>query len=197
MEQQSEVKDTEMATPKLSMEQRLYAAYRQCKPKPASKEYYESREFIKRVRSSSKQFFKATSQKQFKVAIDVAGGHGLIAFFSVIHGFSQSAYLVDIAKPKSYNSVLNGWSQFIEQPTNSKEEDKSKHKEANQIVDHIQEDLHTALPTLLNKLITEGDHYHSEPISPNSIIVLACHACAHLTDAIHDIVSRLFQESYN
>jgi hypothetical protein len=98
------------------------------------------------------------------VVIDVAGGHGALAALFLITTSATKAVVIDPAQVGNH-SVERAWRKFWQS--------------SNKKLKYRNECLRTGLPTELNKALRST--------TPDKVLVLACHACQHLSEEILDI----------
>jgi len=122
------------------------------------KEFNECWAFSNAVRS---YFGK---KAQFDVVIDVAGGHGALGALFLILTPAKRAVIIDPAEV-GQNGIAKAWSDFYQ------------HKEL--IYRH--ECLRTGLKDELDIIVNQMR------ISPRRVLVVACHACQHLSDETLEI----------
>jgi 8-oxo-dGTP pyrophosphatase MutT (NUDIX family) len=147
-----------------SLEKRLFHAIHDNQIRFRVKEFKECFAFMNVVRSC---FGK--KKNDFDVVIDVAGGHGaLAALFLICTSSAQKAVVVDPARVGK-QSVQRAWKDFIV---------------GSKTLLYREECLRTGLPQELKEAlaITTKDR----------ILVIACHACQHLSEEILDIACRRF-----
>jgi Methyltransferase domain len=149
--------------PKFTLEKRLFHALHRINNSPSVKEFKECYAFQNAVRSafSSKRMHKA----EWDVVIDVAGGHGALAALFLICTSATKAVVVD-------PGLVGGGG--VEQAWKA---DFFPHKE---LVYRI-ECLRTGLPAELERALSMT--------SPQRILVVACHACQHLSEETLDIAT--------
>ena len=162
-----------------TLEQRLFHAVHGKRVKsPSVKEFKECWAFCNVVRKSlaNKQQDISSSgmcknpirgrQPTWDVIIDVAGGHGALAALFLICSGVQFAVVVDPARVGS-DSVERAWSSFFR---------------PDQQLMYRNECLRTGLPQEIKDALTWTE--------PHRILVVACHACSHLTEEVFDISTR-------
>lgn len=103
---------------------------------------------------------KFFGKNAFDVVIDVAGGHGALAALILLTTSATSAVVVDPANVGN-GGVQKAWGGFL----------KSKN------LTYRYECLRTGLPAVLNQFLEQD-------MQPRRILVVACHACQHLSDEI-------------
>ena len=131
---------------------------------PSIKEFKESWNFANSVRSFLKE------GKRMTHVLDVAGGHGaLAALFLLLVPECESATVIDPAFVKGEVGVKDAWSDYWG--------DKS--------LKYRHECLRTGLRKELDKILQNNN----QNISPTNVLVVACHACQHLTDETLEIAS--------
>ncbi|GFH46238.1 8-oxo-dGTP diphosphatase [Chaetoceros tenuissimus] len=160
---ESTLEKEESICKKLSIEKQLFhELHRKEINSPNIKEFNECWAFAKTVRSHWKQ-----KQYPFDLVIDVAGGHGaLAALLLILIPSVKRAVVVDPAQVGN-NGVEKAWGDFY----------KCHGKE----LQYRYECLRTGLAVELNQAIHEK-HIHS-----SRILIVACHACQHLTDETLEI----------
>jgi 8-oxo-dGTP pyrophosphatase MutT (NUDIX family) len=149
---------------KFKLERRLFDALHDNQiHSPTIKEFKESYAFCNAVR---KYFGKSqrNNDSGWDVVIDVAGGHGALAALFLIATSATRAVVVD---PARVGSVERAWESFW----GSKKE-----------LVYRNECLRTGLPAELQRALAIT--------SRNKILVVACHACQHLSEEIVDIACR-------
>ena len=107
-----------------------------------------------------KSFF---GKDQVDVVVDVAGGHGALAALAMLMTQSRTAVVIDPSDVGN-GCVLSAWGEFLKGKS----------------LTYRYECLLTGLPAVLNQFLEIG-------ISPRRILVVACHACQHLSDEILQI----------
>eukprot|EP00980_Cylindrotheca_fusiformis_P009329 scaffold2047_cov129-Cylindrotheca_fusiformis.AAC.8 len=156
-----------------NLEQRLFHALHNSRiNSPNVKEFKESYAFCNAVRKYFGKYQKnknnnSTNSNGWDVVIDVAGGHGALAALFLITTSAKRAVVVDPAQVGG-NSVQRAWGTFWE--TNKKK-----------LVYH-NECLRKGLPDELQKALATT--------SRSRILVVACHACQHLSEEIVAIACR-------
>lgn len=149
--------------PKFTLEKRLFHALHDFKGHPPSvKEFKESFAFQNVVRSALKRMGRV----EFDIVIDVAGGHGALAALFLICTTATKAVVVDPAR------VGNGGVEW------AWKEDFFSKKD----LVYRSECLRTGLPAELKEAL--------RTTSPERILVVACHACQHLSEEILEISCR-------
>jgi hypothetical protein len=154
-----------------SMEQRLFHALHDNRiHSPSIKEFKECYAFCNGVR---KVFAKhrrknshQNSESNVDVVIDVAGGHGALAALFLICTSALKAVVIDPADVGG-GSVQRAWVEFIGD---------------NKILMYRRECLRTGLPAELDKALKTTTH--------DRLLVVACHACQHLSEEVLDISCR-------
>lgn len=157
--------NTSKQSTKLSLEKKLFHALHDNKiHNPSIKEFKESWSFANSVRSFLKD------GKRMTHVLDVAGGHGaLAALFLLLVPECESATVIDPAVVKGEVGVKDAWSDYWG--------DKS--------LKYRHECLRTGLRKELDKLLQTNNLN----VSPSNVLVVACHACQHLTDETLEIAS--------
>eukprot|EP00978_Attheya_sp_CCMP212_P003793 scaffold8053_cov60-Attheya_sp.AAC.2 len=153
--------------PKFSLEKQLFHAVMHTKNSLAIKEFKECYAFVNGVRFQ----FRKDDEANFDAVIDVAGGHGALgALFLVMTG-ARIAVVVDPAKVGK-NGVQNAWGGFF----------------PNKSLEYRYECLRTGLPDVIQTLTSQGRQLPNgermDPLEPKRILVVACHACQHLSDEV-------------
>lgn len=128
---------------------------------PSVKEFKESFAFCNAVRA----FFGKFDKNSFDVIIDVAGGHGALAALLLITTSAQEAIVIDPANVGNGN-VERAWKEFYPK----------------KILKYRYECLRVGLPDELQRVL--------QTTSPRRVLVMACHACQHLSEEILDIACR-------
>lgn len=147
-----------------SLEQRLFHAIHDNQiHSPSVKEFKECFAFCNSVRAS----FKSRTKNPFDIVIDVAGGHGALAAMFLICTSAYKAVVVDPARVGK-QSVERAWKDFYHGKTLS----------------YREECLRTGLPAELREALAVT--------SPDRVLVVACHACQHLSEETLDIACRQF-----
>eukprot|EP00977_Amphora_coffeiformis_P011660 scaffold2804_cov181-Amphora_coffeaeformis.AAC.28 len=137
-----------------TLEQRLFhELHNQRVRSPTIKEFKESYAFVNAVR---KMFGKENDI--FDVVLDVAGGHGALGALFLAVQAARRAVVVDPANVGG-GSVRVAWEKYME----------------GRELRYRYEGLRTGLPAELLRAINVG-------IRPDRILVVACHACQHLSD---------------
>jgi hypothetical protein len=148
-----------------SLEQRLFHRLHDNQtrsPSPSIKEFKECFAFCNVVRSF-------LSKDAFHVVIDVAGGHGALAALFLITTSATEAIVIDPAQVGK-GSVQRAWGDFYQ--------DKA--------LRYRHECLRSALPDELNELIIHRQ------VPRQRILVVACHACQHLSEETLEIACQQF-----
>lgn len=148
---------------KYSLEQRLFhALHVNHIHNPSIKEFREAWSFANNVRSFMKE------GKRMKYVLDVAGGHGALgAILLILVPECQSATVIDPAIVKGKYGVAHAWSQFW----------------GDKRLSYRHECLRTGMRRELDWIL------NNETTSPAQVMVVACHACQHLTDETLEIAS--------
>lgn len=147
------------AEPSFTLEKQLFHALHDSKIRsPCHKEFNESFAFVNAVRS----FF---GKKSFDLVIDVAGGHGALAALFLIMTSAKSAVVIDPAQVGG-GGVEKAWGHRYRS-------DNSNIK-SNKDLRYRHECLRTGLPSELSHALGRVD--------ANRVLVVACHACQHLSD---------------
>lgn len=107
-----------------------------------------------------KSFF---GKHAFDVVIDVAGGHGALAALLLLTTCATEAVVIDPADVGN-GGVQRAWGTFLK-------DKKLKYR---------YECLRTGLVSVLDRFLQQG-------VAPSRILVVACHACQHLSDEILQI----------
>ena len=145
--------------PSLDLEKQLFHRLHQNKiHNPTIKEFKECWAFAKIVQSPS---FK---HEQFDLILDVAGGHGALAALLLILTSAKHAVVIDPARV-GQNGVSRAWGNFY----------------PDKVLQHRHECLRTGLREELDQALRNRN------ISPLRILVVACHACQHLSDETLEI----------
>jgi len=146
---------------KHTLERRLFHALHSVNS-PSFKEFNESFAYVNAVRSA---FGKSNSQRNnaFDFVIDVAGGHGALAALFLL---TTSARVGTVIDPARVGQIQGAWGDFLK--------DKS--------LRFRHECLRTGLPSELALAM--------EHTVPDRILVVACHACQHLSDEVLEISCR-------
>lgn len=167
MNTDSNIIKTESSSPsngkKLSIEKQLFhELHRKEINSPNIKEFNECWAFAKTVRSHWKQ-----KQYPFDFVIDVAGGHGALAgLLLILIPSVKRAVVVDPAQVGN-NGVEKAWGDFYK---------------------YHGKELHYRYECLRTGLAAEIDRaIQKEQIHPSRILIVACHACQHLTDETLEI----------
>ena len=161
----------------------LWAAYRAApRPKPCSKELVEAFAFMKKVepllfkrkRSRSKpaadqQPAPAPPPPPVGTALDVCGGHAILALLLLIYRKAARSIVLDIDSPRSFGTMVAAWTPWLP---------------AGVGVEVRHGDIHDTLPVLLTEL-NAGQSLRSPP-APASVTICAIHACDFLTDLVID-----------
>lgn len=146
----------------LSLEKRLFHALKANKiQNPSTKELNEGFAFCKAVQN----IFGGKHHHTFDVVIDVAGGHGALGALLLLMTSATRAVVVDPANVGK-GGVERAWrKEFLH----------------NKKLSYQYEDLRTGLPAELKHTLESG-------VPRERILVVACHACQHLSDEILEIV---------
>eukprot|EP01083_Nonionella_stella_P025611 70539_1 len=148
----------DMIQKKYTLKQKILYALRTTKLRPIPSQKEMQESFA---------FFEKT-QKCFKkhdVIIDVCGSHGLISYLFALYCRTPFIYIIDSHKPKSFDMI--GKALNIREGT----------------IEYISKDLYESLPELLEF----WKHKNNQSGKAKKLAVIACHACAHLSDSIMDI----------
>lgn len=94
----------------------------------------------------------------FDVVLDVAGGHGALAALFLVTTTAQQAVVIDPANVGN-GSVQRAWGHYLKE----------------KVLEYRYECLRTALPSEILRCLEQG-------IPRERILVVACHACQHLSD---------------
>ena len=171
-------KDNNESKKQVSLEKKLFhALHGQNISSPTLKEFHESWAFVNSVRSYFFQKSKSKSiskSKKIRIVIDVAGGHGAIAaLFVLLESSIERSIVIDPAIVTSGKlGIHEAWFMSLDMDMEEKK------------LEYRHESLYTALPSLLQELI------YNNKIDKTCILVVACHACQHLSDAVLDISER-------
>lgn len=159
-----------------TLEQRLFhAIHSNSISSPSVKEFKECYAFCNIVRkglANKQRQHPSPSDKnvkkhpQWDVVIDVAGGHGALAALFLICAGAQRAVVLDPANVGK-GSVKRAWSSFFR---------------PDQELMYRYECLRTGLPDELKDALSYTDRHR--------ILVVACHACSHLSEEILDVSTR-------
>ena len=150
--------------PRYTLEKRLFHALHQTIHSPSIKEFKECFAFQNAIRSSFAS--KRGHGVEWDVVIDVAGGHGALAALFLILTSAKKAVVVDPAMVGG-GGVERAWKKdFFPQK---------------ELVYRI-ECLRTGLPSELETALTIT--------TPQRILVVACHACQHLSEETLHIGAR-------
>jgi 8-oxo-dGTP pyrophosphatase MutT (NUDIX family) len=144
---------------KYTLEQRLFHALHDNKiHSPTLKEFKEAYAFVNAVRS----VFGSGNRDAFDCIIDVAGGHGALAALFLVTTNAKYAVVIDPARVGS-GGVQRAWeSMYAPKPLRFRHEC-----------------LRTGLRTELNRAL--------QATARDRILVVACHACQHLSDEVLEI----------
>ncbi|KAL3944119.1 MAG: hypothetical protein SGBAC_001803 [Bacillariaceae sp.] len=185
--QKQEKKGPDAAPPKYNLEQRLFHALHNNQiHSPTIKEFRESLAFCKLVKNHFQKYEKKKRKKKggststiggWKVVLDVAGGHGaLAALFLVSNPSIRRAVCIDPAKVGN-NGATKAWGHLW-----NSDQRTSKNNSKKELV-YRNECLTTGLPSEIEKALSIIE-------SPEQILVVACHACQHLSEQILEISCR-------
>jgi 8-oxo-dGTP pyrophosphatase MutT (NUDIX family) len=145
-----------------SLEKRLFHAIHSNKVhSPSVKEFKECYAFLTAIRNS----FKNANKQDFDIVIDVAGGHGALAALFLTCTSAYKAVVVDPARV-GQNSVEKAWKRFY----------------GDKQLLYREECLRTGLPQELKEALAVT--------TPDRILVVACHACQHLSEETLRIATR-------
>eukprot|EP00522_Entomoneis_paludosa_P004969 CAMPEP_0172470522 /NCGR_PEP_ID=MMETSP1065-20121228/66564_1 /TAXON_ID=265537 /ORGANISM="Amphiprora paludosa, Strain CCMP125" /LENGTH=293 /DNA_ID=CAMNT_0013228489 /DNA_START=256 /DNA_END=1134 /DNA_ORIENTATION=- len=149
------------------MEKNLFSALRDNGVRsPSVKEFDESYAFVNGVRSSLPKHMTRISSTQndsrIDLVLDVAGGHGALAALFLLLTSAQSACVIDPARVGK-GGVAKAWSKIYSD-------------QHNKSLIYRHECLRTGLPSELEMAI------NTQGIAPQRILVVACHACQHLSE---------------
>lgn len=139
-----------------SLRERLFHALHQKGATTLSrKEFKEAYAFLNVVHDT---FFRKKQQQDIDLVIDVAGGHGaLAALFLITMPSISSAVVID---PAQVGNVRQTWGEFL----------------PSQALRFRHECLRTGLPSEIEHAL--------QCVAPHRILVVACHACQHLSDEV-------------
>jgi hypothetical protein len=152
---------------KESLSEQLWAAYRAApRPKPCAKELMEAFAFLKKVEPLIFKRKKGSSRGGAEVALDVCGGHGILALLLVIYRKARRAILLDIDTPRSFATMCTAWEQWLPRD--------DKGPVGVRAIECRHGDVYTTLPAALAEL--EGTR----------VAVCGIHACDFLTDLCMD-----------
>ena len=142
-----------------SLEKRLFHALKSNKiQNPSTKELNEGWAFCKAVRNMYGH------HHTFDVIIDVAGGHGALAALLLVMTSATRAVVIDPAQVGK-GGVERAWRKdFL----------------LSKQLDFRYEDLRTGLPAELKRTL--------QTVPRERVLVVACHACQHLSDEVLEIV---------
>ncbi|VEU42334.1 unnamed protein product [Pseudo-nitzschia multistriata] len=157
--------DVQKKKPKFSMEQRLFHTLHKNHSNLLSiKEFKECYAFCNGVRTT---FGRNKNKKiSFDIVIDVAGGHGALGALFLICTSASKAIVLDPANVGG-GRIQQAWGKFMGQ-------DKQ--------LSYRRECLRTGLPDELKQALQMTTRYR--------ILVVACHACQHLSEEILEIACR-------
>lgn len=146
-----------------SLEQRLFHRLHDNQiHSPSIKEFKEAWAFVNKVRS----VVPFGGDSSIQCVIDVAGGHGALAALFLITTSAQHAIVIDPAQVGN-GGVMKAWgTPFMDRTT----------------LLYRHECLRTALPDELQQQL--------KYTSPDRVLVVACHACQHLSEEIVQIACR-------
>ena len=171
--------DTKKTDEKLTLEQELFHALRKARIRcPSVKEFDESYAFVNGVRSTLLHKQRKQQSHALDVVIDVAGGHGAVAALFLVLTSARHACVIDPAQVgQEGGGVAKVWAPFY----HGQKQLRYRH-----------ECLRTALPNELQRLLmTQDDTNHSERDGRRlQILVVACHACQHLSEETMQIAYR-------
>jgi hypothetical protein len=147
----------------LSLEKRLFHQLHDNQIRsPSIKEFKECYAFCNVVRS-------LFDRNSFDVVIDVAGGHGALAALFLITTSARQAVVIDPAQVGK-GSVQRAWSSFFQSKS----------------LRYRHECLRSALPMELSEIILNNR------TPRDRVLVVACHACQHLSEETLDIACRQY-----
>ena len=151
-----------------TMEKRLFHALHDNQiHSPSLKEFNESWAFMKAVRLMlDRNTDDGKKGNGLSVVIDVAGGHGALGALFLILSSAKEAIVIDPARVGNRN-VERAWKQFY----------------ANKTLRYRHECLRSGLPDELQRILATT--------SPSRVLVVACHACQHLSEEILHIACQL------
>lgn len=183
-EQTKQAKGPDVAPSKYNLEQRLFHALHANQiNSPTIKEFRESLAFYKVVKKhfqkhqKKKQKNSGTATGGWKVVLDVAGGHGaLAALFLLSNPATQRAVCIDPSRVGN-NGVTKAWGHLWKSELGDSDKDSKK-----ELV-YRNECLTIGLPSEIQKALSMTQ-------SPEQILVVACHACQHLSEQILEISCR-------
>lgn len=150
----------------LSLEKRLFhALHDNSVTSPSIKEFNESFACLNAVRSAFGQS-RNQRRKVFDYVIDVAGGHGALAALFLL---TTSAHTATVVDPARVGQIRTAWGDFLQANDGSRKKSLRFRHEC----------LRTGLPAELALALRQT--------RPDRILVVACHACQHLSDEVLEI----------
>ena len=163
--------------PRASLETKLYWALRQARgPKPNNKEVQESLAFFKQAQKLL---------RRRRVVIDVCGGHGLVGALFVAFGHADEAVVLDKFEPASHRRLCDILAPFWaqrgrtaaggERAAGADADADAGGDAGGERIRYVLGDFRDTLPGLLAGLR-----------APEEAMVVACHACSHLSDSAID-----------
>ena len=168
-----------------SLESKLYWSLRnhRVNPRPCEKEVQEALAFLKKCE-------KLLGRR--RLVVDCCGSHGLIGALFVAFGRAQEAWVLDLHRPGSFDTLCDAWAPWLAgrgKPSDNKDRSPAAIEAAGaQSSDQPERqrtcavrfetgDFQATLPALLDGFLAGGGR-------TSEICVVACHACTHLTDRI-------------
>ena len=174
-----------------TLEKRLFHALHQSQVKnPSIKEFKECWSFANAVRSFYYEGKENNNNNNIKLVLDVAGGHGALgALLLILLPSVLNSVIIDPAHVNSSSAGVElAWGeeyskkQYILNNNNNNNNNKRNDNNDNQNVLRYR---HECLRTGLRK---EIDHAMTvDNLKSNEILVVACHACQHLSDETLEI----------
>jgi hypothetical protein len=124
-----------------------------------------------------------TGNTGIELVLDVAGGHGALgALLLTILPTVKRSTIIDPAQSSSIGSVELAWGEFYKKKNdNETATNANNDKNMNKELTYRHECLRTGLRQELE------DAIHTNSIHPSKILVVACHACQHLSDETLEI----------
>ena len=148
---------------KFTIEQRLFhEIHNNSIRSPSVKEFKEAFSFSNAVRGC---FGK--QGRDFDVIVDVAGGHGALGAIFLITTSAKEAIIIDPADVGNGN-VQKAWGKYM----------------TGKQLKYRYECLRSGLPDELNRIINH------DKVSPDRVLVVACHACPHLSQETLEIATQ-------
>jgi len=160
-------------TQKYSLEKRLFhALHAQKINTPTIKEFQESWAFANSARTYYCKKSSLSLPAEIEVVIDVAGGHGALGalFLLLLKSVKRSIVIDPAVVEAGKRGIRNAWFGGVDTSSNTEKNKNGK------VLEYQHESLFSALPSVLHELL------HKQKVQSTKVLVVACHACQHLSD---------------